>query len=399
MRIRMRLEVHFHEQDVASVLVESSTAGDEEPSGELMLFCLFVARMLANLGGRHTSALGLAELLCAVDADGVRSLISHEHPDAPRLVGYQGSKGRKGFLADLNATDEDLGFTVKPWGLGLAGRGADYYTPNAAMLFLRHLGGRREDDDAFLDGLAEACQLLGAAFRDGQLTIRSQGHIAMSAWAMAAANLPDTGVVGDEEDDLEAEADDSESRHVATAAIRFGADRHPVASLACDETQSFDPDVGWCLVALATVLNALDHLTDPDDWDALMDLLARILLRYQRGLSLISEEMLDEIELLEDESSSIEIWGDETGYYEVWCESPLRSVPAPSLTMVVGYQWAYKMIQDPRLDRALVLASSHLVDLVDQRADEVGAYDPDLASILLTAALSQVGYPDDSDLQ
>lgn len=191
MQIGMRLEVHFHQQDVASVLIESSTASDEEPSGELMLFSLFVARMLVNLGDRNPSAIGLAELLSEIDADAVRALIHHESPDGPKLVGYQGSKGRKGFLADLNATDDNLGFKVKPWGLGLMARGAGYYTPNAAVLLLRHLAGRREDDDAFIEGLAEACEALGAAYQGGQLTIRSQGHIAMSAWGMAAANLPD----------------------------------------------------------------------------------------------------------------------------------------------------------------------------------------------------------------
>lgn len=103
-----------------------------------------------------------------------------------------GSKGRKGFLASLNATDDNLGFKVKPWGLGLMARGAGYYTPNAAVLLLRHLAGRREEDDAFVDGLAEACAGLGDAFQSGQLTLRSQGHIAMTVWGMAAGHLPDS---------------------------------------------------------------------------------------------------------------------------------------------------------------------------------------------------------------
>ena len=187
----MRLEVHFHQQDQASVLIESSTARDEEPSGELMLFSLFVARMLVNLGARNPSAIGLAEMLSQIDADVVRSLIEHESPDGPKLVGYQGSKGRKGFLADLHAADNGVGFKVKSWGLGLMARGAGYYSPNAALLLLRHLADRRHGDDAFIDGLAEACEALGAAFQGGQLTIRSQASIAMTVWGMAAANLPD----------------------------------------------------------------------------------------------------------------------------------------------------------------------------------------------------------------
>lgn len=191
MQIGMRLEIHFHQQDLASVLIESSTASEEEPSGELMLFSLFVARMLMNLGDGNPSAIGLAELLSEIDADAVRALVHHESPDGPKLVGYQGSKGRKGFLAVLNATDDNLAFKVNPWGLGVMARGAGYYTPNAAVLLLRHLAGRREDDDAFVNGLAEACRALGELFKGGQLTIRSQGHIAMSVWTMAAANLDD----------------------------------------------------------------------------------------------------------------------------------------------------------------------------------------------------------------
>lgn len=192
MQVNMRLEIHFHQQDLASVLIESSTAAEQEPTGELMLFSLFGARMFVNLGEKNPSAHGLAQLFSAVgDADEITELVHHESPDGPRLVGYQGSKGRKGFLAKLDARDDHLGFTVKPWGLGLMARGAGYYSPNAAVLLLRHLAAPREGDGVYMNGLATACQALAEAFQMGQLGVRSQAHVAMTTWAMAAAELPD----------------------------------------------------------------------------------------------------------------------------------------------------------------------------------------------------------------
>lgn len=190
MQIGMRLEIHFHQQDMASVIIESSTLAEEEPAGELMLHALFAARMLANLG-RSPAGSGLAQILYSMEPEMVQAVTDREGPGAPRLVIYQGSKGRKGFTASLNASDDNLKFKANAWGMGLMARGAGYYSPNAAVLLLRHLAGRRREDDDYLAGLAEASQTIGAAMLNEDLNVRSQAHIAMTAWAMGAAKLPD----------------------------------------------------------------------------------------------------------------------------------------------------------------------------------------------------------------
>lgn len=188
MRIQMRLEIHFHQQDQASVFLESGTPADEERFGEVVLASLFIARMLVNLGSRNPAALGLAEILSQAGGAGLRQLALYDSPDSPRLAPYQGSKGRKGFIAILGASDEILRFSSKSWGMGLMARGAGYYAPNAAMLLLRHFVTRREDEE-YIDALGEVGRSLGTAFLTGQLSVRSQAQIAMMAASQGGIDL------------------------------------------------------------------------------------------------------------------------------------------------------------------------------------------------------------------
>ena len=103
-----------------------------------------------------------------------------------------GSKGRKGFLASLNATDDNLGFKVKPWGLGLMARGpATTRRMRRCSSFDNLLAGARRTTPSSMDWPKPA-RGLGDAFQSGQLTLRSQGHIAMTVWGMAAGHLPDS---------------------------------------------------------------------------------------------------------------------------------------------------------------------------------------------------------------
>lgn len=178
----MRLEVHFHQQDEASVLLESATDTEDEPLGEILLSSLVGARMICNLGSSE-QALALATMFSEANAQLFQQLDGD--PDAPTLGPYQGSKGRRGFLVALEVTDDKSNFKVKSWGLGPLARGAGYYAPNAALLLVRYLIKRREGQGQYLTALCGALQTVGTAFRAGDLTLRSQAQIAM--WATLEA--------------------------------------------------------------------------------------------------------------------------------------------------------------------------------------------------------------------
>ena len=188
MNVGMRFEIHFHQQDEASVFLESSSSGDDERFGEVLLASFFTARMLANLGPTHPSANSLAYLLGELDGN-LEELADHEAADGARLTQYQGSKGRKGFRGTLIARDENLNFQMHPWGFGMFGRGIGYYAPNSVVLLLRHLARRRRRDDEYVGALEEALELVADAWTAGRVTVANQHKVAMTATALGCANF------------------------------------------------------------------------------------------------------------------------------------------------------------------------------------------------------------------
>lgn len=188
-QIATRLEIHFHTQHEASVLIESASPSSEERFGEILLFSLVAARMLVNLGGAsNPEGAGLARLLNTCEGN-LEEFALYESPDAPSLVGYQGAKGRKGFKANLTATDDNLGFKLKPWGMGFMGSGAGFYSPHAVLLLLRHLAHSRTGEREYVDGLGLAASTVGGAALSGQLSLRSQAEVAMTSAVLGGAEF------------------------------------------------------------------------------------------------------------------------------------------------------------------------------------------------------------------
>lgn len=196
----MSLEIHFHRQDEAAVLIESGTPADEEPLGYLALAALYSARTIANLGPGNTSGELLAGLMSALTSQGKLSEIVWHEPDA-RLVDYQGARGRKGFSARLGIRDDDLKFKLKSWGFGLGARGIGYYAPTSVILLLQALTRPREEDHAFVSALARTCEHIGDLALAGALSVRTQAACAMEALGEGAPLLL-----------LEPDRDDAERR-------------------------------------------------------------------------------------------------------------------------------------------------------------------------------------------
>jgi tetratricopeptide (TPR) repeat protein len=177
MNIGMNLEIHFHQQDEASVYLESVASGKDEKFGEILLFCCFALRTMSNFG-RHSIASSLATMLSQI-GDHLIELPNRHSPDEAKLVSYQGNQGRKRFVAKLRYNDKNFTFKFKPKGLFLTG-GIDYYAPNSVMILLRYLVEKRIDDEAFISSLSQATKKCGEAYIGRQISMWTHNQTALT---------------------------------------------------------------------------------------------------------------------------------------------------------------------------------------------------------------------------
>ena len=188
MRTTNRLEIHFHQQDEASVYLENTESGDEEKHTEILLFCLYALRQLANLGSDQT-AYSLANVLLMTEAVITELAAGHESGDV-RLIKYAGTPGRKRFLASLKTDGIGVQFVCNGKGFGLLSRGVGYYSPTSVVVLLRYLAMKRADDGEYLATVARAAAMCGDAHLSGQLTMGNQLQIATMI-SVASGEEPD----------------------------------------------------------------------------------------------------------------------------------------------------------------------------------------------------------------
>ncbi len=182
----MNAEIHFHQQDQASVFLETTVSGNEEKFAEILLFCCFAIRQMVNFG-RDPAAFAIARLLDYAST-ALKEVADHQSPDEAKLVEYKGSPGRKRFVARVTCTDDRLGFILKPKGFGLLGRGMGYYGPDSVTLLLKYLVKKRNGDDEFIGKLAAAAAMCAQAYSQGQVSLATQSQIAMMVAATTAGN-------------------------------------------------------------------------------------------------------------------------------------------------------------------------------------------------------------------
>ncbi|CAD7767004.1 MAG: hypothetical protein DNFNHJIP_00410 [Candidatus Argoarchaeum ethanivorans] len=176
MNIGMNLEIHFHQQDEASVYLESDAIGKDEKFGEILLFCCFALRTMSNFG-RCSIASSLATRLSQI-GDNLIELSNLHSPDEAKLVSYQGNPARKRFVVKLRYNDKNFTFKFKPKGLFLTG-GIDYYAPNSVMILLKYLVEKRIDDEAFISSLSQATKECGDAYIGGKISMRTHNQTAL----------------------------------------------------------------------------------------------------------------------------------------------------------------------------------------------------------------------------
>jgi hypothetical protein len=174
-----RVEVHFHQQDEASVFLETTQSGDEQLYEELLLFAAFALRQMSNLG-KHPTAVALAYLLSSVDTEFLDELSYSTNDDVgmPRIIAYPGHGGRKQFIATIIGSRDDAQLKMEMKGFGLLARGAGYYAPMSVQILMRYLSEQRSDDDYWLSILAAVANACGRAYAAGQLSLGSTGRVA-----------------------------------------------------------------------------------------------------------------------------------------------------------------------------------------------------------------------------
>jgi hypothetical protein len=183
----IQAEVHFHQQEQASVFSQSNLADPwNERLAEIGLFSFYCLRMFSNLGVNETS-------------DALASMLQDPEAAIENIVveAYPGHPGRYSFLTTL-AFDEGFQFLLpmagqarfdfKPKGFGFLARGVGYYGPVSVLVLLRYLAEKRDSDQVYLEAFVEMAGFLGQWHLARKIGLGNQNQLGILA--MTAATKP-----------------------------------------------------------------------------------------------------------------------------------------------------------------------------------------------------------------
>jgi hypothetical protein len=182
----MNVEIHFYEQEKASVFLESFSEASEERLGEASLLVLFAIRTISNLGDTDTTA-RMADLFASMPVE-IDRLASGDTTGGLELVAYRGSMGRKRFHAALAMDDRSSRFTFQAKGFGWLATGMNYYGPVSVLALIRHLAMKRPNDHEFLMSIAKAIRMVGIAHLNRQIQLSN--HYSLASAIVAQTCLP-----------------------------------------------------------------------------------------------------------------------------------------------------------------------------------------------------------------
>jgi hypothetical protein len=193
--IETTLEIRFPADDRASVLLQSTASGTPEARAELILFCLYATRAIANL--RQTEAAQmLTESLAALAHASTEELAAFTEGEGPPLAGRtsvsvvlleggEPASGDKTFQANVRFLDNEpnprIVFAMKPRGFGLLSKGVDYYAPSSVLVLLYALLKRRANDGAYVHRLARSAGSLGRLATTDPYAFGNQMDVAVAA--------------------------------------------------------------------------------------------------------------------------------------------------------------------------------------------------------------------------
>ena len=138
MKIATDAEIHFYEQDTASVFLESFTYGDIEKAEEIALLVWFSLRMIGNLGTKNDVTFDLGMSLLDIPRY-IEELASLDSTGGFEIIRYPGNNGRKYFTSKLRIDDEKVKFDFNAKGFGFLGKGLNYYGPISGITLIRYL--------------------------------------------------------------------------------------------------------------------------------------------------------------------------------------------------------------------------------------------------------------------
>jgi hypothetical protein len=184
MNFQWLLEIHFHQQEEASVSLKDNVIKEtQKVFGELTLFSCFTCRELVNLGDDKVAS-GVASALSQVTG-GLTALAYHDSPGGARIVDYKGSLGEKRFISSLNWTEKGFAFSSNSKGFGWLSRGYGYYAPQAILVLLKYLTRQRIKEPIFVMKLEDVAAQCGQAYLNRRLGITTSQRIAVGIAAQA----------------------------------------------------------------------------------------------------------------------------------------------------------------------------------------------------------------------
>jgi hypothetical protein len=126
-------EIHFHQQEQASVYMESTGSGNCEIVSEIGLLTVLAIRVFSNLGDDACSS-KLAEFLLFLS----ESLASTAGTDLGliEVIPYPGYQGRMLFVATMELTDDTFKGNVTSTGFDTVMTGYSYYGPISVLAFV-----------------------------------------------------------------------------------------------------------------------------------------------------------------------------------------------------------------------------------------------------------------------
>jgi hypothetical protein len=187
MKIHENVEVHFYEQEMLSVFLESNSTGVNEMLGEVGLLTMFAIRMMSNLGV-HELTDHLARML-EVAPQVIGDLANGLEPGGVKLTQYPGQQGRKQFISQLRITDDGLAFNMQVKGFDQFATGVGYYGPIAVVGLMRYLAIRRKDDSEYLARLSTSAAYAGCGQLQRRITISNHGELGLAILAHTCKDL------------------------------------------------------------------------------------------------------------------------------------------------------------------------------------------------------------------
>jgi len=176
MDILQSAEIHFHEQEKASVFTENNCVGDAEKFAEIAFFMFYSIRQMSNLGVNQISDSLAADVLLQLGAN-IEWFASGKTTGGLQLGPYPGYQGRKRFLAKLHLTDEKARFDLKAKGFGLLTRDVGFYVPISVLALIYLFFRKRKDDPEYLRKLANGAEFCGGMQLNRNITLVNHARL------------------------------------------------------------------------------------------------------------------------------------------------------------------------------------------------------------------------------